>query len=265
MSLSLCDEPRRRWPHPPGRVVVLLIALAAVLLPLGVPVPTQAAPKPPTAPWPVPVPDLEQWPPYERNKRPPYCTDQSGPWQKQVERHLKLRTDGRQSPQDCKAIQRFQQYYGIRHAVGYAGRVTWGTAVLLDERAHPNRGRRCPRTGYSLICVDLTRQLMWVQRAGKVTFQARPIRSGAPKYRTRTGWYRIYARARHHRSTLYGNAPMPWAQFFSSGQAFHGHSGSMYAPPGSHGCINMRPADAAALWRKAGQDARVYVFGRKPA
>ncbi|SDK79907.1 L,D-transpeptidase family protein [Streptomyces indicus] len=250
----------------PRRIAVTLIVLLATLLPLTGQAPAAdaaAAPKPPKPR--MKVPEQEQWPPYEKKKRPPFCTAQAGPHQRQLERYLRLRVDGKQSPADCKAIQRFQQRYGIRHAVGYAGRVTWGTARLLDERAHPNRGRRCPRTPYSLICVDLTRQLVWVQKGGKVTFKARPMRSGAPKYRTRTGWFRVYARVRFHWSTLYDNAPMPWSQFFSGGQAFHGHYGSIYAPPGSHGCVNMRPGDAAALWRKAGKGTRVYVFGRKPA
>ncbi|MEU7577457.1 L,D-transpeptidase [Streptomyces sp. NPDC041068] len=76
-------------------------------------------------------------------------------------------------------------------------------------------------------------------------------------------WFRVYSRRLHHRSTLYDNAPMPHSQFFSGGQAFHGHRGSIYEPPGSHGCVNMRPADAKSLWRHVGYGTRVYVFGRK--
>nr|WP_240929761.1 L,D-transpeptidase [Streptomyces coryli] len=93
---------------------------------------------------------------------------------------------------------------------------------------------------------------------------ARPIRSGAPGYPTRIGWHRVYLRDRHHRSSLYDNAPMPHSQFFSGGQAFHGHHGSMYAPPGSHGCVNMRVADAKAPWTAARKGTRVFIYGRKP-
>ncbi|WP_199552288.1 L,D-transpeptidase [Streptomyces sp. N35] len=182
-----------------------------------------------------------------------------------MERYLKLRPfDGKQSPADCRAIQSFQKRHGIRPDIGYAGRVTWGTAMLYDERARPNRNHRCPVTRDRIVCVDLTRQLLWVQRAGKVTFQARPIRSGARGYRTRTGWHRISWRNKWHRSTLYNNAPMPYAQFFSGGQAFHGYDEPIYAPPGSHGCVNMRRTDAKALWTNITRGQRVYILGRKP-
>ncbi|WP_233415552.1 L,D-transpeptidase family protein [Streptomyces sp. N35] len=211
------------------------------------------------------VPEIEQFPPFERAKRPPFCTGQAGQYQKAMERHLRLKpVDGKQSPADCRAIQAFQKRHGIRHALGYAGRVTWGTASVLEARARPNPRRRCPATPRRGVCVDLTRQLLWVQKKGKVTFKAVPVRTGAPRYRTRTGWFRIYARNKRHRSTLYANAPMPHAQFFSGGQAFHGHYGSIYDPPGSHGCVNMRPADAKALWSHVGYGTSVYIFGRKP-
>ncbi|WP_240929755.1 hypothetical protein [Streptomyces coryli] len=135
----------------------LFLALAAALIPAGGAVtaePHAAAPR-------LTVPDREESPPYEKAKRPPFCTEQSGPYQKQLERHLGLPVDGVQSHADCAAIQSFQQRHGIRHAIGYAGRVTRGTAVLLAERAHPNRAGRCPRTAGPVICVDLTRQLLW--------------------------------------------------------------------------------------------------------
>ncbi|MEU8431516.1 L,D-transpeptidase [Streptomyces sp. NPDC029216] len=49
-------------------------------------------------------------------------------------------------------------------------------------------------------------------------------------------------------STLYDNAPMPYAQYFSGGQAFHGVHGDLFNGGGSAGCIDMRLTDAERLW-----------------
>ena len=54
------------------------------------------------------------------------------------------------------------------------------------------------------------------------------------------------------------------SQFFDGGQAFHSVGVSMWNPPGSHGCVNMRKADAKKYWSLLKKNDDVYVYGRKP-
>ena len=191
------------------------------------------------------------------------CSQQTGPYQRQVERWLRLGVDGQQSPSDCGAVRAFQARHGIRPDSGFAGPVTWARMQLLSAMKNPNAAGKCPLRAYRVACVDLTRQLTWVQKGTKVVFGPVPMRSGKAGYRTRSGWHRVYWKHKNHWSTLY-NTPMPYSQFFSGGQAFHGIYGNVYSPPGSMGCVNLRIADARTLWSVLYKDDYVYVWGRKP-
>ena len=132
------------------------------------------------------------------------------------------------------------------------------------HRVHPDPAGRCPTDLGRIACVDLTRQLMWVQDGGRVVFGPVRVRTGRARFTTRTGLFYVYLRDEDHWSGRY-HVAMPYSQFFSGGEAFHGLAGeSMAAPPGSHGCVNMTVRDARALWRILGIDEPVEVFGRKP-
>lgn len=195
------------------------------------------------------------------------CTTATGPYQKQVEKFLGRPVDGRQSAADCRATRAFQTKYGISPAIGYAGPVTWGVMDLMNKQKavgnKPNKNHKCPTDKGRIACVNLTLQISWVQDGADLVLGPLPIRSGRNGYETRTGLKKIYWRDRHHVSSIY-NVAMPYSQFFDGGQAFHSISGSVWSPPGSHGCVNMRGADAARYWDllKTGDD--VYVYGRKP-
>ncbi|WP_419996973.1 L,D-transpeptidase [Streptomyces boninensis] len=216
------------------------------------------------APEPLPVlPDIEAEPPGEAGKHAPFCTRQSGPYQKQVERYLGLAVDGKQSKADCKAIQAFQKKADIWPDAGYAGPVTHGELFLPTIRKNPNKDGRCRTGAARVVCVDMTRQVLWVQKGKKVLFGPVPIRTGRPGYETRTGLHRIYWRHKDHQSSLY-DAPMPYSQFFDGGQALHGTYSSVYKPPGSHGCVNLRFAESKALWKVLKKGDRVHVYGRRP-
>lgn len=190
------------------------------------------------------------------------CNARTGPYQRQVERWLKLRVDGRQSGSDCAAIRAFQRRHGIKPDRGYAGPATWGTMRLLSARKNPNAAGKCPVRSYRVACVDLKRQLTWVQKGERVLWGPVPMRSGKAGYRTRTGWHRVYWKHRNHVSSIYHTA-MPYSQFFDRGQAFHAIPGSVYDPNGSWGCVNLRLADARTLWRVLKKGDRVYVWGRR--
>lgn len=191
------------------------------------------------------------------------CSKRTGPYQRQVERYLKLRVDGRQSGPDCRAIRKFQATQRIRPSIGFAGPVTWSRMRYLAATRNPNAAGKCSTRGYRIACVDLARQLMWVQQGKKVVFGPVPVRTGKHETPTRGGWHRVYWRHKNHFSTLF-STPMPYSQFFSGGQAFHAIYGSVYNPPGSPGCVNMRFSDSRRLWSVLRKGDRVYVWGRRP-
>jgi hypothetical protein len=190
------------------------------------------------------------------------CSKLTGPYQRQVERWLKLKVDGKQSARDCAAIRAFQTKEGIKPNTGFAGPVTWARMQLMSAKKKPNAAGKCPVRSYRVACVDLTRQLTWVQKGKKVLWGPVPMRSGRAGYRTRTGWFKVYWKHKSHWSTLY-NTPMPYSQFFSGGEAFHAIYGSIYDPNGSYGCVNLRLADARSLWNVTKTGDHVYVWGRR--
>ncbi|MFF7437899.1 L,D-transpeptidase family protein [Streptomyces sp. NPDC008122] len=191
------------------------------------------------------------------------CTAKTSTYQRQVERLLKLPVDGRQSAADCRAIRAFQVKEKIKPAVGFAGPVTWARAELLAARKNLDPGRRCPVKSYAVACVDLNRQLMWVQKGKKVTYAVVNVRTGRPGYATRTGWHTVYRRHKDHWSSIY-DTPMPYAQFFSGGQAFHAVYGQLATPGGSRGCVNLSYANAGKLWGVLRKGDRVYIWGKRP-
>jgi peptidoglycan hydrolase-like protein with peptidoglycan-binding domain len=102
----------------------------------------------------------------------------------------------------------------------------------------PRLDKRC-ETGRAL-CIDKTsRSLRWVVN-GKVK-KRMAARFGSAATPTREGQFSVYWKSRDHVSSIYGS-PMPFAMFFSGGQAVHysadfaavGYDGA------SHGCVNIR-------------------------
>jgi lipoprotein-anchoring transpeptidase ErfK/SrfK len=196
-----------------------------------------------------------------------YCTASTGPYQKQAERFLGRPVDGRQSGGDCRAIQAFQTKHGISPNIGYAGPITNGVMTLMNRQKvvgkNPNKAGKCPTDKGRIACVDLTRQISWIQDGKALKYGPVPVRTGRNGHETRTGSKKIYWRNINHWSTLY-DVSMPYSQFFDGGQAFHSIKGSVWSPPGSHGCVNMRPADAKKYWNMLRNGDDVFVYGRKP-
>ncbi|MGH8823061.1 MAG: L,D-transpeptidase family protein [Jiangellaceae bacterium] len=111
-----------------------------------------------------------------------------------------------------------------------------GTTAALDPRCTTGR----------VLCIDKsTRSLRWVVNgAVKMTLD---VRFGSELTPTREGAFSVGWKSRDHVSKLY-DTPMPYAMFFSGGQAVHyspdfaanGYNGS------SHGCVNVRNKTAIA-------------------
>jgi hypothetical protein len=112
------------------------------------------------------------------------------------------------------------------------------------------------------IDVDLAKQLL-VALEGKHPVYATKVSSGRRNpydpehdFPTPTGTYRIYEK--HVSVTMDGNVAadgpysiedVPWVMYFQGSYALHGafwHS--MFGTPRSHGCINLAPTDARALF-----------------
>lgn len=143
------------------------------------------------------------------------------------------------------AVKRFQRKYGLK-ASGKVSRTTWKLLVQKTGRIKisPSSGSRKldPRCKFSgrALCADKTRDKLYYVRGGKI-IKTMDARFGCWNNRTREGRFSVQWKSRNHVSTIY-HTPMPYAMFFSGGQAVHyspdfaarGYNGC------SHGCVNVR-------------------------
>ncbi|MBA0049893.1 murein L,D-transpeptidase [Streptomyces sp. AJS327] len=192
------------------------------------------------------------------------CVRGTGPYQRQLERFLKRPVDGRQSPGDCVAIRDFQREQRLGRRDGYARLETYRQTQVVKATGNPNAAGRCPTHRGRVVCVDMTRQLLWVQTGRRVDHGPVATRTGRWGEETRRGLHRIQRRVRDDHSRLFDNAPMPFAQYFDGGQAIHGRYDDLFDGGGSAGCVNLRLRDAKVLWRRLGVGDLVFVWGRKP-
>ncbi len=136
------------------------------------------------------------------------------------------------------------------------------TAEELDpptERPLAAPDERCLK-GRVLCISKESRTLAWM-RDGKV-LSAMDVRFGSEYTPTREGVFEVFWKSRDHVSTLY-DTPMPYALFFSGGQAVHysadfaanGYGGA------SHGCVNVRDKKkVAALFDQVKNGDKVVVY-----
>ncbi|MER6731692.1 L,D-transpeptidase family protein [Streptomyces puniciscabiei] len=153
-----------------------------------------------------------------------------------------------------QAVRGFQGKRGLPRT-GRTDSVTWQRLV---EMTHPPgtwelylmggqpAGAPDPRclTG-RVLCIDkTTRTLRWMVDGRTLATTA--VRFGAQYTPTREGVFHVFRKERSWVSTLY-HSPMPYAMFFSGGEAVH--YSSDFAARGyagaSHGCVNVR--DEAAI------------------
>ncbi|MFJ2904473.1 L,D-transpeptidase family protein [Streptomyces sp. NPDC087212] len=171
----------------------------------------------------------------------------------------------------ARAVSGFQGKRGLPRT-GVMDTVTWqrlvnmsrepGTWDLYLMGGQPP-GPPDPRclTG-RVLCIDkASRTLRWMIDGRTVSTMA--VRFGATGTPTREGVFHVYWKSRHHWSTLYDSS-MPYAMFFSGGQAVHysydfaarGYAG------GSHGCVNVRDETAiTALYGQVRDGDKVVVHG----
>jgi peptidoglycan hydrolase-like protein with peptidoglycan-binding domain len=112
-----------------------------------------------------------------------------------------------------------------------------------------------------VLCVSKTsRTLRWMIDGRTVSTME--VRFGAQYTPTREGVFSVTFKSRHHVSTLY-HSSMPYAMFFSGGQAVH--YSADFAARGyygaSHGCVNVRDeAKIAALFAQVRTGDKVVVY-----
>ena len=181
-----------------------------------------------------------------------------------LEPYRGVTVDGRQSPDDCIIIRRFQRRFGIEPANGQADATTADVAQRIAASSTPSNLRRCDPGPGVTACVDLSRQTAWVVRDGSVVVGPTVVRTGFRGHPTPTGTYKINLRALREWSDPY-SVWLPYWQRFNGGIGLHQtttyiHDGSL----GSHGCVNLLPADAVDMWNQLTLGATVRVVGHRP-
>lgn len=168
------------------------------------------------------------------------------------------------------AVQSFQGKRGLSRT-GKTDTLTWQkllgmthapTAAELNPpttRPAAKPDKRC-MTG-RVICISKnSRSLSWMID-GKVV-SSMDVRFGSQYTPTREGTFSVYWKSRHHVSSIYHTA-MPYAMFFSGGQAVH--YSSDFAARGyngaSHGCVNVRDErKIASLFAQVRNGDKVVVY-----
>jgi len=97
--------------------------------------------------------------------------------------------------------------------------------------------------------VDVSEQKMRVYSNGELAY-VWPVSTARRGKVTPRGTYSAKYLSRHHKSSLYNNAPMPFSIFFRGNYAIHGTNQiSKLGRPASAGCIRLHPDHAAVLFR----------------
>lgn len=177
---------------------------------------------------------------------------------------------GYYGPVTAASVRGFQRQQGM----GASGTVTssaWSalrartSAPSHDELYPPTTlpldspDPRC-LTGRALCVSKKSRSLAWYVNGRMVS--AMDVRFGSAYTPTREGKFGVTFKSKDHVSTIY-DTPMPYALFFSGGQAIHyssdfaarGYSGA------SHGCVNVRDKKKiAALFAQVRKGDKVVVY-----
>ena len=123
--------------------------------------------------------------------------------------------------------------------------------MTLDDRCLQGR----------VVCISKAQRKLALVVDGKIQMQM-DVRFGSELTPTRNGVFSVGWKSRNHVSSIY-KTPMPYALFFSGGQAVHyssdfaarGYNGS------SHGCVNVRDKKkVAALFDSVSEGDKVVVY-----
>jgi len=168
-----------------------------------------------------------------------------------------------------QAVKRFQAKYNLP-VTGRVNETTWkklvaktGTIQIVTTPTPSSvQGidKRCKVSG-RVLCISKNTDKLYYMKSGKI-IKTMDARFGCSAYRTREGTFSVQWKSRNHVSSSY-KTPMPYAMFFSGGQAVHysadfkarGYAGC------SHGCVNIRDrAGIAWLFDQMRVGDRVVVY-----
>ncbi|MGH3825360.1 MAG: L,D-transpeptidase [Pseudonocardiaceae bacterium] len=126
--------------------------------------------------------------------------------------------------------------------LGFIGAV----ALLLagSTAASATASSSPPCVAAARACVDLSAQQAWLTRDGDVIYGPVPVATGKAGAPTDRGIFRVFWKDRHHRSSLFDNAPMPYSVFYNGDEAFH--EGKLTNR--SHGCVRLIRRDAQTFY-----------------
>jgi len=97
-----------------------------------------------------------------------------------------------------------------------------------------------------VVTVDKAKQRMFVMVDGEHRYTW-PVSTGLGG--TPSGSFRAQILSRYHRSSIFGNAPMPYAIFYSGHFAIHGTTAiAQLGARASKGCVRLHPSNAAVLF-----------------
>ncbi|MGI9366449.1 MAG: L,D-transpeptidase [Rhizobiaceae bacterium] len=117
-------------------------------------------------------------------------------------------------------------------------------AMMLGQTSEAEAGRIVAR-------VDISQQVMTVYQDGRKKYSWKVSTARRGKVTPRGSWKAKWL-SRHHRSSRYNNAPMPYSIFYNGNFAVHGTNQiSRLGRPASAGCIRLHPKNAAVLFRLA--------------
>lgn len=117
-------------------------------------------------------------------------------------------------------------------------------AMMASQTSEAVAGRIVAR-------VDISQQVMTVYQDGRKKYSWKVSTARRGKVTPRGSWKAKWL-SRHHRSSRYNNAPMPYSIFYNGNFAVHGTNQiSRLGRPASAGCIRLHPKNAAVLFRLA--------------
>ncbi|NYD41652.1 L,D-transpeptidase family protein [Nocardioides panaciterrulae] len=168
--------------------------------------------------------------------------------------------NGQFGPITEAGVKKFQKRIGVR-PTGIANRPTWRRLIKQSVRGRGAVPPGCTTSGWH-ACYDRWWHQVNLYHDGKL-LNSWLVRGGGSSTPTRTGTFRVYYRDIDHVSSAF-HTPMPYAQFFSGGQALHGSRLMMDPYVGhSHGCVNFWTEDARQLWALTSHKRlRVHVYGQ---
>jgi hypothetical protein len=169
--------------------------------------------------------------------------------------------DGRFGWTTETAVKEFQKRNGLA-PTGVVDNHSWPPLIKQSVRGRPAVPHGCRTAGWH-ACYDRWWHQVNLYHGG-VLLNSWLVRGGEADTPTRTGTFQVHYRDIDHVSAAYDNAPMPYSQFFSGGEALHGSRFMMDPYVGhSHGCVNFWTEDARQLWNLTSTKRLwVHVYGR---